>query len=77
MSSKVLDYMNWLKFDLLKDLCPNTPPTGYPKRNPTQYSVYSCSLPIFTELYEVWYVKKNNKVIKKVPPLTFFFEKTF
>lgn len=63
----VLDYLNWLHSDLLKNYYTRTVPIGYPKGNPFQYCLYSHSQSVFTEIYSLWYTYKNEKRIKKVP----------
>ena len=64
-------YLNWLHCDQLKRYYTRTPPYPYPKENPTQYSLHSRSLPVFTEIYDLWYTYKNGKRIKKVPTLAY------
>lgn len=64
-------YLNWLHCDQLKRYYTRTPPCPYLKENPTQYSLHSRSLPVFTEIYDLWYTYKNGKSIKKVPTLAY------
>jgi hypothetical protein len=71
MRRDVLYYLNWLHGDLLQKYFTKTPPCPYPKNNPTQYSVYSRSLPVFTEIYNIWYTKKEGVRIKIVPPFDY------
>lgn len=63
----VLEFVNWLKFTVLKDLCTKSKPVPYPKEIPTQYWFStSCSL-LFTVIANNWYFYENNKRIKKLP----------
>lgn len=71
MSADVLYYLNWVKYDLLKNLCTRTPPTGYPKSNPTQYWIGTRFLPLFTDLYKMCSLIKNGKKVKVLPDLSF------
>ena len=65
---KLLEYVNYLKFNVLKDICNNTPPTPWPKEDPSQYWFSSLSLPIIYDLHKQWYrLDENNKYIKKLP----------
>ncbi|OMJ07032.1 hypothetical protein AYI69_g11588 [Smittium culicis] len=57
--SEVLDFIIWLKFDVLGNLCTNYPSTPYPKESPTQYWFGSKQLPIFTEYESLWYEYNN------------------
>lgn len=69
--SEVQYYMRWQKFDLLKNLCTNSRLSPYPRSNPTIYWFRSRSLPIFTEMYYLWYEVKNGERFKKIPPLEY------
>ena len=69
----ILYYLNWLHSDQLERYYTRTLPCPYPKKNPTQYSMHSCSLPVFTEIYNLWSIYKNGERIKKVP--TFAYQK--
>ena len=63
----VLYYQNWLHSDQLKNYFTTAPPYPYPKNSPTQYSVNSRRLPVFTNIYKYWYKKKKGVRIKKSP----------
>lgn len=77
-SSKILYYINYLKFNALSEICTDTPPTPWPKDDPTQYWFGSISLPVLNDLHKQWYIcppeggrNKNNtssnKYIKILP----------
>lgn len=67
-SSKVLYYVNYLKFNVLSDICNNTLPTPYPKDNPAQYWFSTKRMPYITNLHNEWYkVNNEGKYIKKLP----------
>lgn len=77
-SSKILSYVNYLKFNVLSEICTDTPPTPWPKDDPTQYWFGSISLPVLNDLHKQWYIcppeggrNKNNtssnKYIKILP----------
>lgn len=68
--------MEWVKFDLLGNLSTKTRPVGYPQSNPTQYLVGTRSLPIFKDLYRMWYTIKDGKKVKVLPDISFL-EKYF
>lgn len=55
-SSKILSYVNYLKFNVLSEICTDSSPTPWPKNNPTQYWFSSINLPILKELHEQWYI---------------------
>ena len=71
MARDVLYYQNWLRTDLLSRYFTRALPTPYPKNNPTQYGLYSRSLPCFTNIYKQWYQKKDGIRIQKVPTLAY------
>lgn len=77
-SSKILHYINYLKFNVLKSICNETPLTPWPKDNPTQYWFSSKNMPYITKLHSQWYKLNENinkaesdnvrkKYIKKLP----------
>ena len=72
-SSKILHYVNYLKFNMLKEICNDTKPTPWPKDNPSQYWFSSISMPILQNMHDEWYKlnidKKDssNKYIKILP----------
>lgn len=69
-SSKILYYVNYLKFNKLKSICTDTLPTPWPKGNSTQYLFFSKCIPFITNLHYKWY-KINpinpNQYIKILP----------
>lgn len=67
--SKSLDFILWLKFDILAGLCTDIPPTPYPKDSPTQYWFSSRCSQEFTFLYKQWYVfDKATNAFRKIVP---------
>jgi hypothetical protein len=66
-SADFKDFIWWLKFNVLKNLCTDSLPTPYPKINPTQYWFSTKSLPYFTNIANLWYVKPNGKLVKILP----------
>lgn len=64
-----LDFILWLKFDILASLCTQSQPTPYPKDVPTQYCFSTRSSKDFTSLYAYWYVFDPNtgKRVKTIP----------
>lgn len=68
-STKYLDYIKHLKFNLLKNICNDSLPTPWPKNKPTQYWFSSLSTPFLYDLHKEWYKldSKSNKYIKKLP----------
>lgn len=73
----VLNYMCWLKFDVLGSLCTKTLPTPYPKEGATQYWFCTKSLKILTQMQKHWYTchKETGRRIKVLPNRQYF--KTF
>lgn len=59
-SSKILYYVNYLKFNVLKDICNDTKPTPWPKNNQTQYWFSSKNMPYISNLHNEWYKCINN-----------------
>lgn len=70
------DFVCWLKFDILANFCTKTQPTGYPKESPTQFWFCSKNTPLFTALEKIWYISKEDKVVKVLPSESFL-EKVF
>lgn len=73
-ASNILDYVNHLKFNVLKEVCNDSKPTPYPKENPKQYWFASKAMPLFKDLHSQWYKINNNinyknrdKFIKVLP----------
>jgi group I intron endonuclease len=71
-SSKILHYVEYLKFNVLAPICTSSLPTPWTKKNigvtgPTQYWFSSKRLPYFSKLYNVWYKQVENKYIKILP----------
>jgi hypothetical protein len=64
-----IDFIRWLKFEVLGAFCTQSEPTPYPKQNPTQYWFGSKSDPYFVELREKWYVQ-SQKILPKNFQLT-------
>lgn len=62
-----LDFIIWLKLEILGSLCTKTLPTPYPKENPTQYWFGSKKLKALGLLYNDWYIIDNNKKKKIIP----------
>jgi hypothetical protein len=52
--SATLDFIHWLKFDILGSICTFTLPTPWPKA-PTGFPFSTRALPYFTEIYSSWY----------------------
>uniref|UniRef100_Q37087 Orf231 protein n=1 Tax=Allomyces macrogynus TaxID=28583 RepID=Q37087_ALLMA len=67
----VLDFINWIKFDVLGSICTKSPPTPYPKSSPTQYWFGTRQLPFITTLHGLWYTLNplTGKYIKIVPSI--------
>jgi len=63
----VLDFILWLKYQVLNSLCNPSLPVPYPRDNPTQYWFTTKSLPLFTQMYADWYVIVDGKITKIVP----------
>ena len=68
----VLDFCKWIKFVLLDGLTTQSPPTPYPKNNPTQYWFSTSNSQYFTNLHTQWYQIVNNKVLKNLPNAEYF-----
>nr|YP_004733526.1 orf6 [Candida frijolesensis]ADK72539.1 orf6 [Candida frijolesensis] len=68
-SIKALPYVNYLKFNILKELCNDTLPTPYPKDNPRHYWFSTKFRPDLLELHKKWYKYDNinNRYIKTLP----------
>lgn len=62
-----LDFIKWLKFDILGSLSTSTRPTLYPKNNPTQYWFCTKNHQFFNILYDQWYFEKDQKKVKILP----------
>lgn len=67
-------YMRWSKFDLLQNFCTNSRLTPYPKNNPTIYWFGSRCLPVFTQMYYLWYDVKDGERFKKIPSIEYQLE---
>jgi hypothetical protein len=63
----MMGFNNWLKFEILKEICTDKALNLYPKENPTQCTFNTKSLPLFTEIYTLFYIKKNDKILKIIP----------
>lgn len=48
-------------------ICSLSPPTPFPKDNPSQYWFCSKSLPFISNLHSLWYTLVNGKDIKILP----------
>jgi hypothetical protein len=59
-----LDFILWLKFDLLGSVCSGTAPTPYSKHHPTQYWFATLSHPLFNKMRTAWYPEGK----KTLPP---------
>lgn len=74
----VLDFMKWLKFEVLGNLSTSTLPTPHPKKEPTQYWFSTSQSSYFTCLACLWYVQHPNPTprlkILKVLPDNFYLE---
>ncbi len=68
-SADVLEFIKWLKFEVLKELCTDSDLTPYPKALPTQYWFASKSMPYLTNLKSLWYVESNNILTLKTKSL--------
>lgn len=71
-----LEFVKWLKFEVLGSVCTKTAPTPYPKDKPTQYWFSSSQLDYFTKLAQLWYIPHPNptprlKVLKVLPPIDY------
>lgn len=68
-SSKIIHYVNYLKYNVLSEICNDNKPTPWPKNNPTQYWFSSKSMSILKEIHSKWYKwdKNQNKYIKIIP----------
>jgi hypothetical protein len=69
----VVDFVKWLKFDVLGSLCTPTLPTPYPKEYPSQYWFATRCFKELTEMEPLWYEQKESfQRTKKLPSLDFF-----
>ena len=71
-AAKILDYVNYLKFNVLSSICTPSDPTPWsnPKmegKGPTQYWFSTKRLPAITSLHQLWYKQEGNKFIKVLP----------
>lgn len=60
-----LEFTTWLKLTILGSLSSLTPPTPYPKENPTQYWIGTRTNTYFKKLREQWYNTQKVKIIPK------------
>lgn len=76
--SSTLNFIKWLKFEILGSISTKTLPTPWPANNPSQYW-FSCKcLPYFTYLDSIWYRychETGNR--KKILPPRDYFDKYF
>lgn len=56
-----LDFVTWLKFDILGSVSSQTQPTLYPKNSPTQIWFSTRCSPELTSLSKHWYRSDGNK----------------
>lgn len=71
-SSKILYYVEYLKFNVLAEICTKSKPTPWPNpkvtgKEPTQYWFSSLQMECFSKLHLTWYHQINNKNKKKLP----------
>nr|YP_008475183.1 hypothetical protein [Candida labiduridarum]AGS44488.1 hypothetical protein [Candida labiduridarum] len=71
-SPKALEYVNYLKFNILKSLCTNTAPTRYPNKDKGEVKQYSFSTKYMPQLYDIynnWYKwdESEEKYLKILP----------
>lgn len=53
-----LDFINWLRFEILASICTTAQPTPWPRENPSQYWFCTRTHPYFTYLRNQWYKNK-------------------
>ena len=58
--SKDLNFIRWLKFDILGSICSKLEPNSYPKLNPTQYTFKTLSFNYLENLRLKWYIPKKT-----------------
>jgi LAGLIDADG DNA endonuclease family/Proton-conducting membrane transporter/NADH-Ubiquinone oxidoreductase (complex I), chain 5 N-terminus/NUMOD1 domain len=71
-STKILYYVEYLKYEALGFICTKSKPTPWPNplfsnKEPTQYWFSSKQLPILSELHHLWYKEIDGKYKKKIP----------
>lgn len=71
-AAKILHYVNYLKFNILMDICTTSSPAPWPNpdlegKEPTQYWFSTKRLPSITNLYFFWYKEIGGKFIKVLP----------
>lgn len=71
-SAQNLPYLNYLKFNIYKNICNSTDPTPYPNpissgEEATQYWFSSLTLPTLGVLHSTWYKNVEGKYIKILP----------
>lgn len=60
----VLEYVRWLKFEILANVCTSTEPSPWPKDMPTQYTFSSSQFPYFTQLAVMWYLPHPKPTLR-------------
>lgn len=75
--SSVLDFIEWVKFDVLRGQTTLTKPSGHPKGNPTQFWFSTRCKPLFTKLADVWYIVDSKGSRIKVMPSDDFLKEHF
>lgn len=55
-----LEFIRWLKFNILGSICSKLEPNGYPKLNPTQYTFNTLSFNYLENLRLKWYTPKKS-----------------
>jgi hypothetical protein len=72
LAHKVKPFVYWLKNEILKNLCTQTPPTPYPANNPDQYWFATKAHPFFTEWAALCYNHREHESrVKVLPPYSF------
>lgn len=71
-SSKILHYVNSLKFDVLSFICKNSKPTPWPNKNltskeSTQYWFSTKRIYAISDLHKIWYKRVDKKLLKTIP----------
>lgn len=69
--ASVLLFCEWIKFELLKNICTSTKLSPQPKNNPTQYWFSTRNHYYFTELHKIWYVESGSTFKKVLPNLPY------
>ena len=67
-SSKILSYVNYLKFDALSNICTNSSPTPWPNgQEVNQYWFSTKRMESISILHSKWYRREQDKYIKIIP----------